>query len=138
MAKQVLLECMVKIGGTDRSDHVSKVEIDDQFEEKETTTYGSNGAKEVLGGLESGSVGLTFKNNYAAGELDSAMWALRRTLVTVDVWPDKDSVVSSANPRYSASFLMNGWKPIAGSVGDVAEVDVTYPVSGGWTRYTTT
>ena len=76
--------------------------------------------------------------DFAGGELDSAMWALRRTLVTVECWPDKDAVVSSANPRYSASILINSWKPISGSVGDVAEVDVTFPVSGGWNRYTTT
>jgi len=138
MAKQVLTKCMVKINSTDYSDHVSKVEIDDQFEEKETTTFGSSGAKEVIAGLESGSLAITFKNDFASSNVDSAMWALRGTLVTADIWPDKTAVVSSANPRYSASILINSWKPISASPGDVAEVDVTYPVSLGWARYTTT
>jgi len=138
MAKQVLKKVMVKINSVDRSDHVSKAEVDDNFEEKDVTTYGSSGAKEVLAGLESGTLAITFKNDYAAGDLDSSMWALRGMLTTIDVWPDKTAVVSSANPRYSANILINAWKPIAGSVGDVAEVDVSFPVSGGWTRYTTT
>jgi hypothetical protein len=138
MAKQVLKKAMVKINSVDVSDHVSKIEVDDQFEEKDVTTYGSNGAKEVLAGLESGTCPIGFKNDYAAGQLDATMWALRGTLTTVDTWPDKTAVVSSANPRYSATIAILNWKPIAGSVGDVAEVDVSFPVSGGWNRYTTT
>lgn len=138
MAKQVLLNCYVEINSVDRTANVAKVELEDTFEEKETTNYASGGAKEVLAGLESGSVGITFKNDYAASALDSAMWALRRSLVTIKVRPEKDSIVSSANPQYSCSILINSWKPIAGAVGDVAEVDVTYPMSGVMSRTTST
>lgn len=138
MAKLVLKDCFVRINSTDRTENVSKVEVDDTFEDVDMTTYGSDGKKERLAGLEDGSCPITFKNDFAAGELDSAMWAIRGTLVTIDVWPNKNAVVSSANPRYSASVLINQWKPIAGNVGSAAEVDVTWPVSGGWNRYTTT
>ena len=138
MAKRVLLGARVYINAVERTNNVSKIEVDDTFEDKDTTTYGDGGKKTRLGGLEDGTCAMTFKNDFAGGELDSAMWALRRTLVTVEAWPDKDAVVSSANPRYSATILINAWKPISGSVGDVAEVDVTFPVSGGWNRYTTT
>lgn len=138
MAKKVLLNCYVEINANDLSSYVAKVEFDDVFEEKETTNYGSGGAKEVLAGIESGSWGLTFKNDYAGGSLDTIMWALRRSLVTIKVRPEKDVVVSSANPQYSSSILINGWKPISGAVGDVAEVDITYPMSGVPTRATTT
>lgn len=134
MAKQVLLNCYVEINAVDRTANVSKVELDDQFEEKETTNFASAGAKEVLGGMESGTIGITFKNDYAGGALDSAMWALRRSVVTFKVRPEKDVVVSSANPQYSGSMLINQWKPIAGSVGDVAEVDVSFPMSGAMSR----
>jgi len=138
VAKKVLLNCYTEINGNDLTSYVSKVEFDDTFEEKETTNYGSGGAKEVLAGIESGSFALTFKNDFAGGALDSIMWALRRSLVTIKVRPEKDVVVSSANPQYSASILINGWKPLSGSVGDVAEVDITYPMSGVPTRSTTT
>ena len=138
MAKRVLTNCKVLINSVDRSDHVSKVEVEDTFEDKDTTTYGSSGKKERLAGLEDGNCGITFLNDFAGGDLDSAMWALRGTLTTISVWKDKDSVVSSANPRYTASILINSWKPLSGSVGDVATVDVTFPVSGGWARYSTT
>jgi len=32
--------------------------------------------------------------------------------------------------------LINQWKPLSGSVGDVAEVEVTFPTSGVVTRAT--
>lgn len=138
MAKTVLLNCYVEINAVDQSASVSKVELDDQFEEKETTNFGSAGAKEVIGGLESGTIGMTFKNDYAGGALDATMWALRRTVVTFKVRPDKTVIVSSANPQYSGSMLVNSWKPISGSVGDLAEVDVSFPMSGAMVRATTT
>jgi hypothetical protein len=138
VAKQVLLNCYVEINAVDQSASVSKVELDDQFEEKETTNFASGGAKEVIGGLESGTIGITFKNDYAGGALDQLMWALRRTVVTFKVRPEKAVVVSSANPQYSGSMLINNWKPISGSVGDVAEVDVSFPMSGAMVRATTT
>lgn len=138
MAKQVLLNCYVEINSVDQSASVSKVELDDQFEEKETTNFASAGAKEVIGGLESGTIGITFKNDYAGGALDATMWALRRSVVGFKVRPEKNVVVSSANPQYSGSMLVNQWKPIAGAVGDLAEVDVSFPMSGAMARATTT
>lgn len=138
MAKQVLLDCYVEINAVDRSSNVSKADLNDQFEEKETTNYGSGGAKEIIAGLESGSIGITFKNDYAASALDSAMWALRRSVVAFKIRPSSAAIVSTANPQYGGNILISSWKPIAGSVGDVAEVDVTFNLSGPMTRVTTT
>lgn len=138
MAKKVLLNCYTELSGTDVTSYVAKVELEDTYEEKETTNFGSGGAKEVLGGLESGTLGLTFRNDFSGGSLDSIMWTMRsRTPVTFKVRAEKDSIVSSANPQYSGSVLVNGWK-FGGSVGDVAEVDISYPLSGTVTRSTTT
>jgi hypothetical protein len=138
VAKKVLLNCFVEINSVDRTASVSKVELDDTFEEKETTTYGDDGAKRVLAGLESGSVGITFKNDFAAAALDSAMWALRRSVVSFKARTEKDLVVSSANPQYECDILIGGWKPISGSVGDVAEVDISFTMDGAMSRVETT
>lgn len=135
MAKKVLLDCFIEINGVNYSSQVSKVELEDQFETKETTTHGSGGAKENLAGLEEGSVKVTFKNDFNAGALDSQMWALRRTVVPWKVRPSQ-AVVGTSNPQYGGNILINGWSPISGSVGDVAEVDVDYPLDGPMTRVT--
>jgi hypothetical protein len=137
MAKTVLTGCFVMINFTDWSDHVSKIEVSNQFEEKDTTTYGSGGAKEVLAGLENGTLGLTFKNDFAASSLDATMWALRGTLPVIKLRPS-NAAVSSANPTYYGTYLVKEWKPISAAVGDVAEVDVSWTQSGVLLRLTTT
>lgn len=138
MAKKVYLNCYVELGGTNVTDYVASAGWDDDYEEVDLTTYGSGGAKEVGGGLESGKLDLKFKNDYAGGALDAIMWALRsRTPQTWKVRPEKDIVVSSANPQYSGNVLIKGWK-FGGQVGSAADVDVSYPLSGTVTRSTTT
>lgn len=135
MAKKILLDCFVSINGVDYTNNTSKVELDDSFETKESTTFGSGSAKENLAGLEEGSIKVTFKNDYAAGAIDGQMWALRRQVVPFVVRPTQ-AVVGTSNPQYGGSILINGWTPISGSVGDLAEVDVDYPLSGPMTRVT--
>jgi hypothetical protein len=137
MGKKVLLDAQLAINSSDVTQWCAKVELEDEFEDKETTTFASGKAKEYLGGLESGSVGISFKNDFAVAALDSIMWALRRSVVTWATRADAGAVTTS-NPQYGGSILINKWTPISGSVGDVAEVDVTFPLSGPMTRVTST
>lgn len=137
MGKKVLLDAVLSIDSNDLTQWCAKVELTADFEEKDVTTFSSGGAKEVLGGLESGSIGLTFRNSHTAGELDEVMWSLRRSVVPFTVRADA-AVVSSSNPQYSGNLLVNQWSPIAGSVGDVNELDVTFPLSGPLVRATST
>lgn len=135
MAKMVLLASHITIAGNDLSDHCSKIELTAEVEDKDVTTFASLGWKEVLGGLASGTLALTFKNDYAAAEIDSIMWPLllTRTPQTFAVRAD-NAAVSANNPEYSGSVLIKEWKPLAGSVGDVAEAEVSYPTSGAISR----
>lgn len=135
MAKQVLTSATTTINSVDRSASISKVEFDYKYEDKETTTYGSGGVKERIAGLGDGSVNVTFKNDYAAAALDAAMWALAGTVTTFKVRANSSSITTS-NPEYQFSVLVTEWKPIAGSVGDVAEVDVSWPITGAVVRAT--
>lgn len=135
MAKKVLLDCYISINGVNYSASCSKVELDDSFEVKEVTTHGSGGAKQNLAGLEEGSISVTFKNDYNAGAVDDQMWALRRLIVPFEVRPSQ-AAVGVNNPKYTGNILISQWKPISGSVGDVAEVDVEFPLDGPMGRAT--
>lgn len=137
MPKKVLLDAQLTIASNDVTQWCAKVELNDEIEDKDTTTFGSGKAKEVLGGLESGEIGITFKNDFAAAALDSILWALRRQVVTWACRADAGAVTTS-NPQYGGSLLVNKWTPISGSVGDVAEVDVSFPLSGPMSRVTST
>lgn len=137
MTKIVLLDAQVSINNNDLTAWCSKIELSDEFEDKSVTTFASGGAEEVLGGLEKFEAALTFKQDYDAAALDSIMWALRRQVVTFSSRA-KVGAVSASNPQYSGKLLINRWVPIAGSVGDVGEVDVTFPGSGPLARATST
>jgi len=137
MTKIVLLDAQLSINNNDLTSWTSKVELSDEFEAKKTTTFASGGAEENKGGLESFEIAITFKQDYAAAALDAIMWALRRSVVTFAARA-QIAAVSTSNPQYQGSILINKWVPIAGNVGDVAEVDVTYPGSGPLARATST
>lgn len=133
MAKLVLTSTYLAINSVDRSSWVSKAEVAVEVESKDVTVFTSAGWKEVLGGLKSGNVAITFKNDVADSALDDTMWALLGTVVTFEVRPTS-AVVGTSNPKYTGSLLVNGWTPISGSPGDVNELSVTYPTSGAVSR----
>lgn len=135
MAKMVLTAAMLLINSTDLSDHTSKIELAVQVEDKDVTTFASSGWKEVLGGLKSGTLALTFKQDVAAANIDSTMWALLGTVVTFEVRL-VNTARSTSNPAYTGSVLIKEWTPISGSPGDVAELSVSYPTSAAVTRLT--
>lgn len=138
MPKQVLLDAVVEIAGQDLTNYVSQVELEYSYAEVDATTYGSGGAEELIGGLESGSVTFTFRNDYAPGALDEIMRGLvSRTPQTFAIRPNAGNV-STANPQYSGKILVNSWQPIAGNVGDLAGTSRTYRKSGRLTISTST
>src|SRR5262245_5304488 len=137
MPKMVLLASFLSIASNDLSARTSKIELTAEVEEKDMTTYASLGWKEVQGGLASGSLGVGFKQDVAAAQIDSIMWPLMltRTPQTFEVRLD-NAAVSVNNPKYTGSVLISKWAPIGGDVGDAAEVEAEYPTSGVVTRAT--
>jgi hypothetical protein len=135
MPKMVLLAEYVSIAGNDLSTYTNKAELAVEVEDKDVTTYGSLGWKEVLGGLKSGTMALEFKQDFAATKLDSIMWPLFGTVVAFEVRSDQ-AAVGTSNPKYTGTVLIKAWNPVTGSVGDEASVSVSYPTSGAVTRAT--
>jgi hypothetical protein len=131
--KMVLTASYLSLNGVDRSSSTSKIELATEVEEKDVTTFASLGWVELLGGLKSGSLSCGFKQDVADAALDDTMWALFGTVVPFEVRLS-NAAVSANNPKYTGSVLIKEWKPIAGSVGDVAEVEVEFPTSGAVTR----
>jgi hypothetical protein len=131
----VLLAEFVSIGGNDLSTHAEKCELQIDVEDKDATTFGSLGWKESLGGLKSGKLNVTFKQDVAAASLDSIMWPLLGTVVAFEVRLS-NAARGTSNPSYTGNVLVNGWKPASGSVGDVASSDVAFPTTGAVSRLT--
>ncbi len=135
MAKSVLLASYIAINSVDLSAYASKIEVKVECEDQDVTTFASGGWNERLAGLKSFELSIGWKQDVAASALDSQLWALFATITTCEVRLSNASVGTS-NPKYTGSVLIKEHSPIAGSVGDVAEMDVSYPGSGALTRAT--
>lgn len=131
----VLKTTFLSIAGQDVSDWCSKIELTCEVEEKDVTTYGSAGWMEVIGGLAKGQLAVQFKQDYVDDQLDEDLWALFGTVTTFETRPTS-AAVGVSNPKWSGSILIKELKPISGSPGDVAEMDVSWPTSGAVTRAT--
>jgi hypothetical protein len=136
MATIVLTSPVVVVNSVDLSDHVHSVDLNDATADVTTTNFGSSGLVTRVGGMKDGSITIEFQQDYAAGKVDATLWTARGTVITVTVKPTV-AAGSATNPTYSASYLVTQYKPVAGKVGDLAILSVTWPRSGDLTRYTT-
>jgi hypothetical protein len=134
LAKFVATDYKVTINGGTVSSSLASVELPIEVDEQETTAFGSAWRTRIAG-LKSGSITLEFHQDFAAGALDSILYPLLGTNATVVVTPTSGSVTSS-NPSYSGAFLVTSYTPYASTVGDLATVSVTWPLTGELTRAT--
>lgn len=135
MPKMVLKAAYVSLNGTDLSAHTSKIELKAEVDEQDVTTFASGGWTELLGGLSSGELSVGFKQDVAAAALDATMWPLFGSVVPFEVRLS-NTAVGTSNPKWTGNVLIKEWQPIGGSVGDVAEMDLSFPTSGPFIRAT--
>lgn len=135
IAAFAMTDCYIALNGTDRSSYIKSVTLNVEVNELDQTDFADSGWMVPLGGLKSGSLALTFNQDVAASAIDSIMWPLLGTTVTFEVRAT-NAAVGTSNPKYTGSVLINSWTPLDGSVGDIAEVSVTFPTSGTITRAT--
>lgn len=124
----------VTINGTNFSTFLRQVELTVEAEDLETTAFGS-GWRTRTGGLRQGSITLEFMQDFAAGAVDATLWPLFNSNATVVVKPTSASTAAT-NPAFTAVALVTQYSPFASSVGDLATLSVTWPVSGTVTRAT--
>jgi hypothetical protein len=134
LAKFVATDYKVTINGGTVSSSLASVELPIEIDEQETTAFGSEWRTRIAG-LKSGSITLEFHQDFAAGALDSILWPLLGTNATVTVVPTSGTV-NSSNPSYSGTFLVTQYTPYASTVGDLATVSVSWPLTGALTRAT--
>lgn len=135
MAVFALTSCFVSINSVDMSQYVAGVELSIEANELDTTDFASSGWKEVIGGLKSGNVRVRFNQDFASTTVDDRLFALFGTVTAFLVRPTSASV-GATNPNYTFSALINNYQPVTGNVGDLATMDLTWPISGAVTRAT--
>lgn len=130
----VLTDGVIIIGSNTISDHGNKIELPITAEALETTTFGQT-YKTRTGGLKDGMLNVTLLNDFTASQLDSIMFPLIGTVQTFAVRASS-AATSTTNPAYTGSVFIGGWTPLSGSVGQLVQVDMSYPTSGTISRVT--
>ena len=133
MAKIVLTNAYVTVGGVDLSDSISSVSLSTTRDSVETTAFGSTAARTRVAGLADNSVTLEFHQDFASGEVEATIYPLIGTSAAVVVKPN-GSVTGATNPAYSFNALVTEWTPVNGAVGELATASVTWPVDGAITK----
>lgn len=134
MAKFVATNYNVRVNGTDFSTSLASVELNLESDDVETTAFGSNFRTRV-GGLRTGTISLNFHQDFAAASVDAVLSPLLSTIATVVVIPN-GSTVTATNPSYTVTCLVTQYQPFASSVGDLATLSVSWPLTGTVTRGT--
>jgi hypothetical protein len=134
LAKFVATDYKITINGTNFSSSLASVELPIEVEEQETTAFGSQWRTRIAG-LKSGSITLEFHQDFGASSVDATLYPLLGTNATVVVTPTSGSVTAT-NPSYSGEYLVTQYSPFSATVGDLAVLSVTWPLSGALTRAT--
>jgi hypothetical protein len=132
MAKLVLTNSNVTLGGTDVSSYVASVTLNISVNEVETTAFGS-GATTRVGGLQDNSVTLDMHQDFSA--IEGLVYPLIGSTTSLVIKPN-GTAVGTANPSYTMTPLVTEWTPVNGAVGELATASITWPVSGTVTKAT--
>lgn len=134
MAKFVATDYDISINGADLSTSLAAATLDITAEEQDTTAFG-NAYRTRIAGLKDASVTFDFHQDFGAGSIDATLYPLVGSLATVVIKPTSGTT-SATNPTYTFTALVTQYQPFASSVGDLATLSVSWPVSGDVVRGT--
>ena len=134
MAKFAATDYKITVAGVDFSTNLNSVELSQEADDLETTAFGQSWRSRI-GGLNNASVTLNFMQDFAAGSVDATLNPLLGSIATVII-QSASGTVSATQPKYTATCLVTSYSPFASSVGDIATLSVTWPVSGTVVRGT--
>jgi len=134
MGKFVATDYNITIGTANLSNAIAAVTLDISADEQETTSFG-NTYRTRIAGLRDASLTLDFHQDFGAGAVDATLFPLIGSAVTWSIKPTSGTVTAT-NPAYSGTAIVTQYQPFANSVGDLATLSVTWPVSGTVQRAT--
>jgi hypothetical protein len=117
----------VTLNSVDLSDHVTSATINRVFEELEISAMGDT-ARKYTKGLETSTITLDFLNDNAAsgaGSVRAALQAAWGTTVPITL-KQTNALVSTTNPEYQSTILVNNTTDINGAVGDISSQSITF------------
>lgn len=134
MARIVLIDAKITIGGVNLSDHITSVALSTSDDVVDTSAFGTGAARLRVAGLADNSVTLEFQQDFAASNVEATIYPMLGSTQTVVVTPTSATGGTATNPSYTFSALVSEWQPLSGAVGELATASVTWPISGAITK----
>lgn len=127
MGTLAFTDARVEVNSVDLSDWVTGVTLPIQFDALENTAMGDTGRSRQAG-LQDSTIQIQFNQDFAAGGPDATIAAAQGTTVTIKVRPTS-SAIGATNPEYVGDYLISENNPFGNSVGDLAKMSVSWPLS---------
>ena len=118
---------VVTLNSVDLSDHVTSATINRTFDELEVTAMGDS-AHKFAKGLEASTITLDFLNDSAvsgSGSVRATLQAAWGTTVAL-VLKQTSAAISTTNPEYQTTVLVNNTTDINGAVADMSTQSITF------------
>ena len=126
MAVFALTNEYVSLNSVDLSTKIKSAVLSIDAAQLDSTAFG-DGWTDMIGGLKSGTLAITFNDDLAASSVDVTLWPLLGTVVAFEVRLDAGAV-STTNPKYTGSVLISQ-HTVGGAVGELAAKSLTQTVS---------
>lgn len=129
IATLAFIDCRLEINSVVMSSYGTSVTLPLEYEALEDTAFGDT-ARSRIAGLSDSTIQMAFNQDFAASATDVTLYTAYATKapVVVKVRPTTASI-GSTNPEYVGSFLPNQHQPFGNSVGELATVSVSWPLS---------
>lgn len=133
MGKYVIRDPWVEINSIDLSSLVAEVAVNTSAADVEVTSGGADGIERQQG-LRDDSYEFTFRQDFDAAKVDATLWPLFDAGTEFEVRVAKTALLSATNPSFDGNVIITEYSPIAGSIGDAGDAQLTMPVSGKISR----
>ena len=128
-----------KVATIDLSNHVQSFTLNRTLDQIEVSAMGDT-AHKFVGGLAADTITVSFLNDDAAsgaGSVRATLQAAYGTTVAFTAIQDSTAAVSTTNPLYSGTILIDNLTDINGAVADIGMMDLTFTCNSK-TAYATT
>ena len=131
---KVLVNPYISLGGTNRSEFFTSVELPTEADTPEDTRFNAGGWRTFApDGLKTWTVAIELNQDYSAGQIDSIIWPLFAKMTAIEIRPDAGAV-STDNAKWTGNGIVKSHMPVAGSVGEIAKSTISIQGSGVLTR----
>ena len=134
MAEFVLSNAFLSVNSVDLSAYVTSITISQSADSVADTSMGDT-ARSYIGGLTTGTLDISFNQDFAAAKTEATIYPLIGTTTTCVVRPTA-AAVGTTNPSCTATVLVTEWTSVEGSVGDLATATVSWPITGNLVKAT--